>query len=175
VIYADIIIDISLESLDRVFQYMIPEDMMSKISIGSQVMVPFGKGNRQIMGYVIGFSTVPDYDPAKMKYILITVILIVVFSVIGHHGDKGASGFDLLNKLLLYGFFPHLDTSIKLTVTGGDRRFINPLYKDFQPQKSPIRGFRITCHRSSPLQEILSLFELQAIEKFAFPYSDLHC
>ena len=68
-IYADIIIDISLEALDRVFQYMIPEEMLPDISVGSQVMVPFGKGNRQILGYVIGFSTIPDYDPAKMKYI----------------------------------------------------------------------------------------------------------
>ena len=68
-IYADIIIDISLEALDRVFQYMIPEEMLPTISVGSQVMVPFGKGNRQILGYVIGFSTMPDYDPAKMKYI----------------------------------------------------------------------------------------------------------
>ena len=68
-IYADIIIDISLEALDRVFQYRIPEEMLSKISVGSQVMVPFGKGNRLVLGYVIGFSDESDYDLAKMKYI----------------------------------------------------------------------------------------------------------
>lgn len=78
-----------------------------------------------------------------------------------------ASGFHRLNKPLFYRFFLHCDTSIKPKVTGGDRCFINSLYKDFQLQKSPIRGFRITCHRPSPLQKILSLFKLQPIEKSA--------
>lgn len=67
--YADIIIDRSLESLDRVFQYVIPEVMSEMISIGSQVMVPFGNGNRLIRGYVVGFSKETDYDPSKMKAI----------------------------------------------------------------------------------------------------------
>ena len=67
--YADIIVDISLEALDRVFQYRIPDELKDHINIGSQVVVPFGKGNRQIMGYVIGFSDETDYDEEKMKFI----------------------------------------------------------------------------------------------------------
>ncbi len=67
--YADIIVDISLEALDRVFQYIVPETLTSDIQVGSQVMVPFGKGNRVIKGYVIGFSEEPDYEPDKLKEI----------------------------------------------------------------------------------------------------------
>lgn len=67
--YADIIVDISLEALDRVFQYIIPDCLEDEIFPGSQVIVPFGKGNRIIKGYVIGFSNETDYDPTKMKYI----------------------------------------------------------------------------------------------------------
>ena len=48
--YADIIVDISLEALDRVFQYIVPETLVSDIQVGSQVMVPFGKGNRVLRG-----------------------------------------------------------------------------------------------------------------------------
>ncbi len=65
--YADIIVDISLESLDRIFQYRVPEALSEQIHIGSQVMIPFGNGNRLIGGYVIGFSEETDYDPAKIK------------------------------------------------------------------------------------------------------------
>ena len=67
--YADIIVDISLEALNRVFQYIVPETLTQDIQIGSQVMVPFGKGNRIIKGYVIGFSEEPDYEPDKLKEI----------------------------------------------------------------------------------------------------------
>ena len=48
--YADVIVDISLEALDRVFQYLIPEEIQEKITVGSQVQVPFGRGNRTVKG-----------------------------------------------------------------------------------------------------------------------------
>ena len=34
--YADVIVDISLEALDRVFQYLIPEEIQEKITVGSR-------------------------------------------------------------------------------------------------------------------------------------------
>ena len=46
--YADIIIDISHEQLDKTFQYAIPEELDGTVEIGSVVRVPFGKGNRMI-------------------------------------------------------------------------------------------------------------------------------
>ena len=67
--YADIIVDRSLEALDRIFQYVIPETLKDQLSIGAQVVVPFGKGNRPMKGYVIGFSDETDYDPEKLKQI----------------------------------------------------------------------------------------------------------
>ncbi|MEE1242750.1 MAG: primosomal protein N' [Frisingicoccus sp.] len=68
--YADIIVDISLEALDRVFQYIVPDIMEDRILVGSQVIVPFGTSNRHVKGYVIGFSDTTDYAPDKMKAIL---------------------------------------------------------------------------------------------------------
>lgn len=67
--YADIIVDISLEALDKIFQYIVPERLMSEIRVGSQVTVPFGKGNRCVRGYVVGFSDVTEYAPEKLKEI----------------------------------------------------------------------------------------------------------
>ena len=69
-VYADIIVDITHEKLDRIFQYRIPDELAESVQVGCQVVVPFGAGNRQITGYCIGISYETDYDPAKIKNIL---------------------------------------------------------------------------------------------------------
>lgn len=69
-IFADIIVDISHEKLDRPFQYIIPESLEDKILIGSAVKIPFGKGNCIIPGYVIGITEIPSWEVDKMKEIL---------------------------------------------------------------------------------------------------------
>ncbi len=68
--YADVIVDITHEKLDKVFQYRIPEALMDRLCIGSEVIVSFGKGDRKIRGYVVGLSEKPDYAPEKIKPIL---------------------------------------------------------------------------------------------------------
>lgn len=57
--YADIIIDISHENLDKTYQYVIPEEYSDRAVIGSMVVVPFGKGNRKINGYIVDKSREP--------------------------------------------------------------------------------------------------------------------
>ena len=66
-LYADIIIDIAHEKVDRPFQYRIPQSLREKLEVGMSVNVPFGKGNTMRKGYVMGISDKTDYDPAKIK------------------------------------------------------------------------------------------------------------
>lgn len=68
--YADIIVDITHEKLDRSFQYRIPDELTESVHVGCQVVVPFGKGDRQITGYCVGISWETDYDPDKIKNII---------------------------------------------------------------------------------------------------------
>lgn len=68
-LYADVIVDISLENLDKPYQYRIPEGFEERIKVGSAVMIPFGLGNRRIKGYVVGIGTEPKYDVTKIKCI----------------------------------------------------------------------------------------------------------
>lgn len=65
--YANIIVDITNEQLDRVFQYLIPPHM--DVRVGSQVLVSFGKGNRRIKGYVIEVTEQAEFDISRMKSI----------------------------------------------------------------------------------------------------------
>ncbi len=72
-IYADIIVDISHENLDKSYQYSIPEEFGKEAVIGALVIVPFGKGNRLIQGYIVNIS-----EEAKWKVELIKPIHQVV-------------------------------------------------------------------------------------------------
>ena len=65
--YAEIIIDITNEKLDKIFHYSIPYHIKKDICIGMRVFVPFGKGNRIREGYVIGFTDTTDIDEKYIK------------------------------------------------------------------------------------------------------------
>lgn len=65
--YADIIIDISHEQLDKTFQYRVPQELQDKVDIGSTVNIPFGKSNRLITGYVIALTNKASYPVDKIK------------------------------------------------------------------------------------------------------------
>lgn len=65
--YADVIVDITKEKLDRCFQYRIPERLASVITPGTQVMVPFGNGTRKIRGIVVDLSNHAEIPEEKIK------------------------------------------------------------------------------------------------------------
>lgn len=69
-IYADIIVDISHESLDKTYQYTVPKLYESTAVIGALVEIFFGRGNRLIKGYIIGLSEEPKIDTSKIKSII---------------------------------------------------------------------------------------------------------
>ena len=67
--YADIIVDITSEKLDRSFQYLVPQHLEGRLQPGMQVQVPFGNGGRMIKGYVIRVTDQPSFDVSRMKEI----------------------------------------------------------------------------------------------------------
>ncbi|MBQ2955192.1 MAG: primosomal protein N' [Clostridia bacterium] len=67
--FADIIIDISSEQVDRLFTYRIPDDMT--LVPGQRVEVPFGPRKRE--GFVIEIKDECDLDPTLIKPVLRTL------------------------------------------------------------------------------------------------------
>ncbi|ETP73952.1 primosomal protein N'' [Lachnospiraceae bacterium JC7] len=65
--YAQIIIDITSDALDRAYTYRIPDGM--QVSTGDRVSIPFGVSNAIKTGYVVGLTEHVDYDPSKVKEI----------------------------------------------------------------------------------------------------------
>ena len=68
--YADIIVDISVDALDKTYQYHIPEQMEELVRIGTPVRVPFGRGNRVLHGFVVNLTEQPAFDVNRIKEIL---------------------------------------------------------------------------------------------------------
>ncbi|MEA5002451.1 MAG: primosomal protein N' [Christensenella sp.] len=68
--YAKVIVDISHTQVDRVFEYLIPQEL--HIEPGMRVSVPFGK-SKMMEGIVIGLAQTPEFQPEKIKPILSTL------------------------------------------------------------------------------------------------------
>ena len=58
--YANIIVDISHEKLDKTFQYLVPKELEDEISLGVLVDIPFGY--RTITGYVVELTDEAEFD-----------------------------------------------------------------------------------------------------------------
>ncbi|MFW5651703.1 MAG: hypothetical protein ACOCNC_10075, partial [Acetivibrio ethanolgignens] len=59
-LYADVIVDISHENIDKTYQYQIPKELEASVGYGTPVRIPFGRGSRSIKGYIVGFSEKPS-------------------------------------------------------------------------------------------------------------------
>ena len=78
---AEIIIDSSVKNLNRMFDYNIPKDMENNISIGSRVLVPFGRSKKLEEGFVTNIKERTDYevkDIAKIEEQSLTTEKIVL-------------------------------------------------------------------------------------------------
>jgi primosomal protein N' (replication factor Y) len=67
--FAKIIINISHESVDRPFTYIIPDKLKGLVNVGTGVMVPFGQGNKLKQGFVLELTDETDVPENKLKEI----------------------------------------------------------------------------------------------------------
>lgn len=68
--YADVIVDLRVEALDRTYQYRVPGELEKDVAVGTPVRVPFGRGNRLLQGFVVGITDIPAYEECRIKDIL---------------------------------------------------------------------------------------------------------
>ncbi len=73
-LFADTIVEISHEKLDRTFQYRVPEELRDKVVPGTLVNIPFGRSGKLIKGYVVSLSDTPKLSPEKIKDIASTAL-----------------------------------------------------------------------------------------------------
>lgn len=70
--FADVIVGLSIDKLDKAFTYKIPASLLEEKEslIGQRVIVPFGKGNREISGYIIGIREESIIDESLVKMMI---------------------------------------------------------------------------------------------------------
>lgn len=68
--YANICVDISHEKVDRPFQYKIPDALKGQLEPGMQVLIPFGKGNKHIKGFILELTNESEYPDELCKEIV---------------------------------------------------------------------------------------------------------
>jgi len=78
--YAQIIISISHKNIDKPFCYAVPTELREKIKIGMRVVVPFGRGNKSVEGYVLELTNSDDTPVDKLKEISTLLDLHPVFT-----------------------------------------------------------------------------------------------
>jgi len=61
--FAEVIVDVSASEVDKIFDYACDED----IGAGMRVLVPFGKGNKLIEGFVINVKSSTSFEKDKVK------------------------------------------------------------------------------------------------------------
>ena len=67
--YAEVIVDIEHEKLDRPFTYRVPEAYDVSCVPGSCVRIPFGSGERELLGFVVGRKAEAGLPEERIKEI----------------------------------------------------------------------------------------------------------
>lgn len=104
--YAGIIIAFATVSdIDRPFTYCVPDKLKEKLEIGQRVKVPFGKGNRLQVGYVV--SLLDEIPPQKYRLKTISELideepllnkeqLHLIQFIVDYYGTSYAAAIDVV-------------------------------------------------------------------------------
>lgn len=67
--YADVLVQYGVKSLDHTFTYHIPDELISELTVGMKVLVPFG--SKEINGFVVNISnSIPEIEVKDIKSII---------------------------------------------------------------------------------------------------------
>lgn len=132
--YAEVIVNISHESVDRPFTYRIPETLENEITVGTKVMVPFGKGNTMRKGFVISLPEKTDYEESKIKAIDSLVL-------------KQESNEDILVQLAAWIRKRYGGTMIQAL------KIVLPVKKKVRPVEKKTISLAVSCNRATAVLE----------------------
>ena len=64
---AEVIINRTAKKLNRTFDYGVPQELEDLITIGSKVLVPFGKGEKLEEAFVVNLKEKTEYEVKNIK------------------------------------------------------------------------------------------------------------
>ena len=84
---AQVILNSTSRATDNIYHYIVPEELQNDISVGMRVEATFGRGNKPVEAYVIGFTDESDYNNLK------TILKIIDYSVYFDESDVSLAFF----------------------------------------------------------------------------------
>ena len=101
---AEVIIDTSVKSLNKTFDYEIPNDLSDKVIVGSRVFVPFGNQKNLEEGIVVKIKEMSEYKVKEIK---------------GLQKEQIKSEYISLAKWMSYRYFCNIAECLKLMLPPG--------------------------------------------------------
>ncbi len=108
---AKILINTSVNSLNKVYDYIVPEELIPQVEIGKRVQVSFGRGKNLEEGIIVRLEE--DYEPQKYKLKEISEIL----DDVSYIDEKRLK----LAKYIAYVYFCNVYDALKLMLPPGTR------------------------------------------------------
>lgn len=102
---AEIILNSHTKDLDRTFDYNVPEQMLEQVTIGSRVLVPFGRRKQLEEGFVIGLKETSSFQTKSIEKV--------------EMGNFLKEEQVMLAKWMAKRYFCHLSDAIKLMLPPG--------------------------------------------------------
>lgn len=101
-LYAGVIVDLRLETVNKVFQYQVPPLLQGEIQIGHRILVPFGP--RKLEAYVVELSSDLQVEAGRIREVLALLdpepIILPSLVDLAHWMEKSYAG--LLSEALQY-------------------------------------------------------------------------
>lgn len=126
---AEIIVDYRSKQVDRAFDYRVPEELCDKITIGSRVIVPFSRSNKEVEGFCVGIKE--KSKGKKLKSIIKTANDTSAFD------EDMLSLIEWLHKRTLAPYLDIIHTVVPAGTAVKSKEWI--LLKDNDEQRTPLR------------------------------------
>lgn len=109
--YAEVIINSNAKALNKIFDYVVPNDMEDTIKVGARVLVPFGRGKKIEDGFVINLKE--ESEIAKNEEIALKEIAKIEIE------ESLTENNITLAKLMARKYFCNISDCIKLMLPPG--------------------------------------------------------
>jgi primosomal protein N' (replication factor Y) len=143
--FAEVVLSRVSKNIDKIYHYSIPSQLAEKISVGSQIFVPFGR--RRDVGYVVGFV-----EKTEFKGIKDIIDVISPAPVFGENAVK-------LARWMADYYLSFFLTALRLVMPPGIRRFESRKRIAGRRTQEPVLSARLSAIE---LQKPLSLTEEQS-------------
>lgn len=162
--YAEVLIEYKVKSLDRSFTYIVPEHLKNIIKVGMKVSVPFGQGNTTINGFVTGIKYDVNLGNLKLLADITDRELILNEEMM----ELGKFVRDETLCTLISAYQTMLPSSLKIKTIGTDYNKYETYIK-LKMSNEFVRGYVQEIRGKNQIEILNSLLENGRVLKKTFP------